>query len=122
SLNLVLIVAPPCGGGVSPTAYHPRFCPAIRQRRIVVFYRQGRADVPMLACGIASVGMLAKDAERFRSGAEGDGESSGAPEPAAADVRFVSERTHRSNDGTERRRQPRASALATGVARPRSLQ
>src|SRR5439155_4647831 len=37
----------------------------------------------VLTSVVASVGMLAKEAERFRSGEDRDGGSSGAPEPSS---------------------------------------
>ncbi len=63
--------------------------PVVR-RRIVV--ELTGADAPSLSVGLiaatlaaagASVGMLATEAKRFRSGEDRDGGSSGAPEPSS---------------------------------------
>ncbi len=60
---------------------------------------------------LASVGMLAKEAERFRSGEDRDKGSSGAPEPSSQRKRLRS-CAHGSRDERERRKATREGERA----------
>ncbi len=78
---------------------------------------------------LASVGMLAKKAERFRRGEDGDGGSSGAPEPSsqrkrprncAPESRDERERT-KTRSGGERAPSSHAASIGHGGIEELSL-